>query len=405
MMNRIWTHRQNIKGQLSIARRWIAAVGAMLFLLGAVAGCGDATEGGQATEPAHEENANNVGDVVVLDSVAVGVAKITLAPVETVSTTELPVTGSITYDANRVSHVGPRTEGRIVRLAADIGERVRAGQVLAIMESPQVGQIRAQEREAEALLEIARENHERELRLEQQGITSRKELLEAKAALRRAEAALATARETLRVLGAGHGEAGLYALTAPFAGVVVDRDASLGEMASPADALFTVANLDRLWIELNIYERDLARTRQGQAVEVSTAAYPDRTFPGRIVYVGDILDPKTRTVRARVEVPNPSGTLKPGMFATARIQVGGGGPPVVVVPQAAIQELEGRKVVFVAGDKPGEFRARPVEVGEQASGGRIVIRAGLSASDQIVTAGAFTLRSELAKGEIGEHGH
>jgi len=262
-----------------------------------------------------------------------------------------------------------------------------------------------EEREAESLVQIARENYQREERLEQQGISSRKELLDAAAELRRQEAALQSARERLRVLGAGHGDGGQYALTSPFAGVVVAREASLGEMASPADQIFTVANLSRLWIELDIYERDLSRVTIGQTVAVSTAAYPSRVFPGRIVYVGDVLDPQKRTVRARVEIPNDDRALKPGMFASALIQVGGTGTPVVVVPQAAVQELEGRQVVFVPGDRPGEFAARTVEVGEQADNGRVVIIAGLEAGDSIVTSGAFALRSELAEGEIGDHGH
>ena len=386
---------------LKLSRRWLPGA-ALLFALGGFAACAD--DGGEAEAAAGEEHADE-GDVVVLDSAEIVAARIVLTAVETVQTTGLPVTGTITYDANRVSHVGPRTEGRIVRLSADIGESVRGGQALAILESPEVGTIRAEEHEAEALLGIAQENYQREQRLEQQGISSRKELLDAEADLRRAEAALNSARERLRVLGAGHGEGGQYALTAPFAGVVVARDASLGEMASSADQLFTVAALDRLWIELNIYERDLVRVSRGQTVEVSTAAYPNRTFPGTIVYVSDILDPETRTVRARVEIPNESGLLKPGMFATARIQVGGGGPPVAVVPQEAIQEVEGRQVVFVPGDQPGEFHAQPVQVGEVADNGRVLVHAGLNPGDRVVTTGAFALRSELAEAEIGEAGH
>ena len=396
--------------RLNLSRRWLSGA-ALLFALLGLAACSD--DGGEAEAVAGEEHAEGAegeehageGDVVVLDSAGIAAARIVLTPVETVQTTGLPVTGTITYDANRVSHVGPRTEGRIVRLSADIGESVRGGQALAILESPEVGTIRAEEHEAEALLGIAQENYQREQRLEQQGISSRKELLDAEADLRRAEAALNSARERLRVLGAGHGEGGQYALTAPFPGVVVARDASLGEMASSADQLFTVAALDRLWIELNIYERDLVRVSRGQTVEVSTAAYPNRAFPGTIVYVGDILEPETRTVRARVEIPNESGLLKPGMFATARIQVGGGGAPVTVVPQEAIQEVEGRQVVFVPGDQPGEFRAQPVQVGEVADNSRVLIHAGLNPGDRVVTTGAFALRSELAEAEIGEAGH
>ena len=382
--------------------------GSLLALLVAVSmgACGDDEPAAEETvAEAGEEHADEGGDVVVLDSMAIATAGIVLAPVETVQTTGIPVTGTITYDASRVSHIGPRIDGRIVRLLADVGEQVGAGQPLAILESTEVGQVRVEEREAESLVQLARENFNREERLEKQGISSRKELLGAAAELRRQEAALQSARERLRVLGAGHGDGAQYALTSPFAGVVVARDASLGEMASPADQIFTVANLSRLWIELDIYERDLSRVSTGQTVEVSTAAYPNRVFPGRIVYVGDALDPQKRTVRARVEIPNDNRALKPGMFASALIQVGGGGAPVVVVPQSAVQELEGRKVVFVPGDRPGEFVARSVEVGEQADNGRVVILSGLQAGDSIVTSGAFALRSELAKGEIGEHGH
>lgn len=383
---------------------WRRAPGAALFLaLLATAGCGDDSpeEAPAAEVPAEGEE----HDVVVLDSTAIAIANITLVPVEMVESTGLPVTGTITYDANRVSHIGPRIDGRIVRLAADIGASVRGGQALAILESPEVGQVRADEYEAEALVGIARENYDRERRLEEQGISSRKELLDAEADLRRAEAALASARQRLQVFGAGQGEGAQYALTSPFPGVVVARDASLGEMASPADQLFTVANLDRLWIELDIYERDLARVRGGQAVDVTTAAYPGRVFPGQIVYVGDILDPEKRTVRARVEIPNSDAALKPGMFATASIEVGGGGAPVTAVPREAVQEVEGRQVVFVPGDHPGEFRAQPIEIGASIDGDRVLVLSGLSAGDRVVTTGAFTLRSELAEGEIGEAGH
>ncbi|MQA89816.1 MAG: efflux RND transporter periplasmic adaptor subunit [Gemmatimonas sp.] len=379
------------------------AASALIFSLTLLQGCGDDSQPAAVLE--EEQVEDEIHDVVVLDSTAVGIANITLVPVETVQTIGLPVTGIITYDANRVSHIGPRIDGRIVRLAADIGEQVAGGQVLAILESPEVGQIRADESEAVALVGIARENYQRELRLEEQGISSRKELLDAEAELRRMEASLNSARQRLQVLGAGQGEGGQFALMAPFPGVVVARHASLGEMASPADQLFTVANLDRLWIELDIYERDLSRVTRGQAVDVATAAYPGRTFPGQIVYVGDIVDPEKRAVPARVEIPNRDNVLKPGMFANALIRVGSAGPPVAVVPQEAVQQVEGRSVVFVPGTRPGEFRVQPVEVGDAIDEGRVLVISGLQAGDRVVTTGAFALRSELAEGEIGEAGH
>ncbi|MCC6316608.1 MAG: efflux RND transporter periplasmic adaptor subunit [Gemmatimonadaceae bacterium] len=344
-------------------------------------------------------------DVVVLDTAAVRLGGIEVGVADTTSTLALSVTGAITYDANRVSHVGSRTDGRVVELGVDLGSRVRRGQVLVELESPEVGQIRADEQQAEALVRIARENFERERRLEQQGITSRKELLEAEADLRRAEAALRSATDRLRVLGAGHGDGGHFDLFAPFDGVVVTRNMSLGQMASPTDTLVTIADLSRVWIELDIFERDFARVRPGQAVAVTTAAYVDRRFPGRIVYVADVLDPAKRTARARVEIPNGDGALKPGMFATATIAVPAGANAVVVVPDDAVQDVEGQPSVFVPGDTPGEFRVVPVEVGDRLVDRRIVVRSGLVAGARVVVRGAFVLRSELARAELqsGEH--
>lgn len=378
----------------------------LLLLVGSLAltACGSSEDAPAGTAAAEEHEGQ---EVVALDTAAIRLGGIQVSEVEAITTSALAVTGSITFDANLVSHVGSRSAGRIIAVQADLGARVQRGQALAILESVEVGQIRAEEREAEALLRIAQENHAREQRLAEQGISSRKELLEAEAQLRRAEAALHSAEDRLEVLGASHdhGAGGKFTLVAPFAGVVVARDANLGEMATPADTLFIVADLSEVWIELDIFERDLARVQRGQSVAVMVTAYPGKIFPGRIVYVGDLLDPAKRTVRARVEIPNPDGALKPGMFATANIQVGGGGQPLAVVPQDALQTINGRRVVFVPGDKPGEFRVVPVQVGPTIDGDRVIILSGIAPGTRVVTAGAFALRSELSKGEIGEGGH
>lgn len=389
--------------RMSVVRRQVSVT--ILLAGGLLAGAcrGDAP----VTDAEAEVHSENEG--VTLDTAAIRFSGIQVATVDSVTTTGLEVTGSIAYDANRVSHIGARTDGRIVQMRADLGTSVAAGQVLAILESAAIGQLRAEERQFEELARIARENFAREQRLADQGISSRKELLDAEAELRRNEAALRSAEEQLRVLGAGHGTdgqfgvGGQFGVASPFAGVVVAREASLGEMADPADTLFTVADLSRLWIELDIYERDLSRVKAGQPVAVAVTAYPGRTFPGRIVYVGAILDPLTRTVRARVEIPNPGAALKPGMFATAIVQVGGSGVASAVVPESAVQELEGRKVVFVPGDAAGEFRPVRVTIGATLDGDRVVILSGLSPGSRVVTTGAFALRSELAKGEIGDH--
>ena len=378
------------------------AIGAIVLAVGA---CGDDEEGGAVEEEHAEGEEEEHVEVVVLDSVGLAAAGIQLAVVDSVTVDRLPVTGTITFDQNRVSHIGPRTEGRVMALRADLGTQVRTGQVLAVMESPEVGALRADLHEAESLVRIARENYDRERRLEAQGISSRRELLEAEAELRREEASLLRAAERLQSLGAGQGEGGQFAVPAPFSGVVVEKHASLGEVVTPADQLFTVADLSRVWLELSVYERDLRRISTGQSVEVTTAAFPSRAFSGRIVYVGDIVDPDTRTVRARVELPNPDGSLRPGMFATAFIELGGTGISAALVPLDAIQELEGRKVVFVPTSNRGEFRAIDIIISDQTHEAGILVLSGVAPGDEVVTSGAFLLRSELAASEIGDDDH
>ena len=378
----------------------IQPIGAMM-LAALLAGCGAA----QDTPDAQLEHAEASPDMVHLDSAAIAAAEIRVDTVIAVSGPGLSITGTITYDANRVSHIGSRTPGRVLEVRADLGERVRPGQVLAVLESPEVGQLRSEAIEAEALTAIARENFERERRLEEQGIASRKERLAAEAELRRAEATLQGAQERLRVLGAGGGTGGEFTVTAPFAGHVVERHITRGEMVHPEDQLFVVADLQRVWVLLDVFERDLSTLGNGTHVSLATPAWPDRTFSGRIVYVAPVLDTVTRTVRARIEVPNPDGALRPGMFATAKVDRDGDGGLLPAVPRAAIQELEGRTVAFVPGNEPGTFRAVPVSIGADLSGGLVTVTSGLAVGDSLVVAGAFLLRSELAAGEIGEHGH
>lgn len=372
-------------------------------LLLVAAGC--SRNGSTPVSDADDHGAAAADSIIVeLDSAAVAMGGIRLGTAGTTTHDGLPVTGTITYDQNRVSHIGPRTDGRIVRLDAELGARVNPGQIMAILESPEVGVTRADLHEAEALVRIQRENYERERRLEAQGISSRKELLEAEAELRRAEAAVQSATERLRTLGAADGEGAEFAVVSPFAGVVVQKHATLGEVASSSDQLFTVANLSRVWIELDVFERDLARVKTEQPVTVTTAAWPGRTFTGRVVYIADVLDAASRTVRARVEVDNALRMLKPGMFASAAIELAGD-VPVVAVPREAVQEVDGRQVVWVPGASPGRFVARTVQVGASTSDGRIRIIAGLAAGDSLVVVGAFTLKAELSKSEFGGHGH
>ena len=370
-------------------------------IVGLATGCGSADE---LPIEAAAEGAAGLTEVH-LDADALALSDIEMGVASTMNQGALRVTGTITYDQDLLSHVGPKTQGRVVELRATLGSRVTEGAVLAHLESPEVGVARSELVEAEALLDIARETFDRETRLEAGGISSRREVLEAEAALRVVEASLRSAEERLRLFGAAtHGDGGHFDVVAPYDGVVVERHAGRGEVVGPSDQLFTIADLSVLWIELDIFERDVSAVSEGQAVELTTAAWPGRSFPARIVFVSDILDSQSRTVRARVEVDNSDASLKPGMFATAFINTAED-ETVVAVPRDAVQQVEGNDIVWIPGDEPGAFLATPVLMGEELPGGMVAVLAGLTAGDQVVVAGAFTLKAELAKGEFGGHGH
>ncbi|HJW68356.1 MAG TPA: efflux RND transporter periplasmic adaptor subunit, partial [Candidatus Binatia bacterium] len=162
----------------------------------------------------------------------------------------------------------------------------------------------------------------------------------------------------------------------------------------PEDKVYAVADLRTLWILLDVYEKDLARVAVGKDVEVRVDAYPDARFHGKIAYLSDVLDESTRTARARVEVHNVDGRLRPGMFATAIITLpGSAGRQVVVVPDAAIQRVRGQPTAFVE-ESPGSYLVRPLTLGRQA-GDVVEVQAGLQPGERVVTDGAFTLKSLL----------
>ncbi len=337
--------------------------------------------------------------VVRLDSIGQRLAGVELATIAPSTNGALMANGTITYDADRVSVVSTRTEGRIVSVKADLGEQVRPGAVLALIESSDVGQTRGDLQRARATVEIARRNFEREQRLFAEQISPEKEMLEAEAAYRSAQAEYDAATAKLRAFGAASGQGATFGLVTPIGGTVVERSANPGQVVGPSSNLFTVADLGRVWITVDVYEGDLSRVRQGATAVVVPTALPDESFTGRVTYAGGVVDSLTHTFKVRVELANSQHQLRPGMFARVRIQAPatGGGASTIVMPEVAVQEIGGRSVVFAAGIQPGTYVVRPVTVGPRAGGGMVVIRDGIRAGDRIVVKGAFQLKAELTK--------
>jgi RND family efflux transporter MFP subunit len=184
---------------------------------------------------------------------------------------------------------------------------------------------------------------------------------------------------------------------APIDGRVTALDASLGQVVAGTEDLVTIANLAVVWADLRIYERDLSRVAQGAPVELAAASYPGRTFRGGLTFVGDVVDPATRTVQARARLENPDGALRPGMTATALLRLAEG-PPAVLLPSDAVQTIEGSRVVFVR-VSPDRFAPRPVALGPEQNG-RVPVLWGVLPGDDVVVHGALALHGAHDRAEL-----
>ncbi|MBC7364323.1 MAG: efflux RND transporter periplasmic adaptor subunit [Candidatus Aminicenantes bacterium] len=193
----------------------------------------------------------------------------------------------------------------------------------------------------------------------------------------------------------------LYCLKSPIHGQVISRQVVTGEQVEVGTVLMDIASTDRLWAEIFIQEKDLARVTEGTEALLRVQAYPDLEFKGQVNYLGPIVDESTRLVKGRLELDNPSGLLKTGMYA--EVVLLGQEIKTLAVPEEAIQEVYGRKVVFVS-EQGGKFKARPVEVGEEIAGWVPMLK-GLKEGEKYVSRGAFIIKSELLKSTFGEDEH
>lgn len=334
---------------------------------------------------------------------------------ERVLAPELATTGQVDFDQTRLAHVSPRITGRVHRVDAVLGQDVRTGQKLADIDSIELGQSKAAYLQAKAQEELARKSFDRAQSLLDDRIASEQEVLEAEAELKEAIAGLRTAEETLHLYGLSQEqvdtlayddrEASIYPLRAPFGGTVVERHVTLGELVTPARNLFTLADLSRVWIWIDVYQRDLGGVHIDDRARARVDAFPDEVFTGTVSYLSARVDTDTRTVRARLDVANPEGKLRPGMFVEVELvdpHALGGAEALatsLVVPQGAIVRDGDEHLVFVAAGEQ-RFERRDVHVGRQA-GGFVEILEGLNAGEAVVVEGAFLLKSALSKDSLG----
>jgi cobalt-zinc-cadmium efflux system membrane fusion protein len=241
-------------------------------------------------------------------------------------------------------------------------------------------------------------------------LTARQDLLAVETALHQARSQRDKVREKLRLLGvdeatlaeagkAASGQRALVPLVAPFSGTVIERQVVEGQLIDPGFVAFRLADLSTVWALLDIPETETGRLKLAQEVAIETGGELRRSQTGRVSYIGDVIDEQTRTVKVRVELPNPERHFKPGMFVTAQITTRRSGPPMILLPSTALFLLDEGPVVFV--EDRDEIRPRPVERGPQM-GGWIIIRQGLRAGEKVVTEGGFAVKAQMLKSRLGE---
>jgi RND family efflux transporter MFP subunit len=368
----------------TIARKIIGAVLPALIL---VAGCRakSAAEAGRPAETAAPEAAAPASVTLTPEAVAAADIKTEIATMRLVAR-RVTAAGELEWNSRRLVNLTARTPGRLERVLAVKGDRVRQGQLLAEIYSPDFLSMQAEYIQAAARAK----RHAGDATEEGP-----------------ARAVLAGARERLELLGVPASEIEsldgkavpmpLLAVRAPLTGTILESGVIAGDAVELGTSLFRLADPSTLWACLHIQEEDLGAAKAGSEVVLKIHAYPGEEFRGRLVLVADVVDAATRTIEGRVEVANPGGRLKAGMYVEGSTSAGGE-RRALVVPEESVQDDEGRSIVFV---KTGErtFTRRPVATGEKFAG-TIEIIEGLAEGETVVTSGSFLLKSEMRKGAL-----
>lgn len=323
----------------------------------------------------------------------------------------LEVPGKVQFNENKLAHIGSRVPGRIVEVKANLGDKIKKGDSLAVIDSTELGETQSEYLKARANLNAQQKHYERAKKLLAGKAISLSEYQKREAEYTVVRAEYKAAEDKLMLLGLSWGElnriissqkiSSKVNIKAPFQGTIVERHATVGEVIETATNIFTLADLSTLWVTAEVTEKDIPAIEAGAAVEITVSSYPDEVFKGVIAYVGDVIDHSSRTMKVRIDVDNSLGKLKPEMFATVKVSTTQK-ENVLVIPESAIQRENKNTIVFIAKSE-STFKKKEVTVGPSVNGFHQVL-SGLEAGEKIVTKGAFILKSELQKGEM-DHGH
>ena len=332
------------------------------------------------TEEAPETEKKPASGLVTMEPAAQQHIGMTISPAKMTQLTEyLQVTGTVQPVDSRISQVRSLARGRLLEVRAKVGDRVRAGQELARIDNLEAGELTAQLSSARAelqrfkvLLAAQAKQVDRNKKLSEIGAAPRKDYEQSRAeyqaleeSIRSQEAVIAGLTARLRRFGTSDPDpaiAVVTTITAPFDGIITKAVTAPGEVVEPSTELFTVADISRVWVQAEVYEKDLGRLQVGQSAIIHVDTYPDEPFSGRVTYISDALDPQTRTAKVRCEVANDGVRLKLDMFATVQLPTTFN-RRAIAVPVGAIQQLDAKTVVFVQRGA-AQFEAREIKPGK-----------------------------------------
>ncbi|GAB3895636.1 efflux RND transporter periplasmic adaptor subunit [Spirosoma agri] len=358
-------------------QRALAAL-AGLLLVGGLSSCGSSAKSDETT-PTERKETN-----------LLATAHFDTARLEN-AVNELNLTGKITFNQDQVVKVFPLVGGHIESIKADLGDFVKKGQTLAVIRSGDLADLEQQGIAARGQLSVAQKNLQVTEDMSQAGLSSQRELVASKEQLLAAKGEVNRVTERRRILG---GNGSVYVVKAPMSGFVVEKTASPGmELRSDdPENLFTISNLDRVWVMANVYESDLSNVHEGDPTTITTLSYPDKIFHGRIDKIFNVLDPDSKTLKVRVTLDNADYRLKPEMFANVSVTYAGRHKRVMV-PAGAVVFDKNRNFV-VAVNKENQPTVREVNI-YKTVGQKTFLTSGLTPGDRVVTTNQLLIYNAL----------
>ena len=327
---------------------------------------------------------------------SMGVALLTAGPAIIKPKLKLP--GEVTFNEHTIVRVVPRVAGMVTAVQGNLGQHVKKGEVLAVIESPMLADLRSQYYVAKKRIALAKTTYEREKQLWEEKISAKQEFLLAQELWNEAEIALELASVKLRALGvqpeSNHLKTNFthYEIRAPISGIIITKTIALGEALKEDREIYTIADVSTVWTAITVYPKDLNVVREGQKVVVKATAY-DVESDGTVTYISTLIGGQTRTATARVELDNQAGKWRPGMFINVELVAEEIKVPVAV-SVAAIQTLRDWSVVF--GRYDHYFEVRPLELGRN-DGEMVEVLKGLTSGEQYASGNSFAIKAELGK--------